>query len=274
MAQDIAKWAIVRTPNPSKFGFSVTVPQKTIVNNPSAWPEEGSLFKDFPWAPDPSLQAENRYGLYVYTDCQSSSSPERDQAITFVFGPYMTDEQKTTPFRTYTESKNHRWPPILQALAIQQDYTFPNATNVVSGTNVGIVTAPRNYPKYVFIPEVNEGSRFVTEEFFSPTKYDIPQSPVPTATSVNVDILDVSLNFPECLHPKIQIPNTRTGDVQVVAGSATGAGGALNGQVFPATNFETWAVYVLTDQQEFTGVGWHRIRVRVFPPALPDAIVR
>jgi hypothetical protein len=274
MAQDAVKWTLLPTPNPSKFAFAVTVPQKVIVNNPSAWPVEGSSFNTFPWPPDPTLQANNKFGLYIYTSCKLSNSPERDNAVTFIFGPYLTEEQKNTPFRVSTQVKNHRWPAILLALGIQQDYTFPNSTNVVSGSNVGIVTAPRNYPKQVYIPEINEGSRFVTEEFFASTEFDIPQTPIPTPTSVSVNILDVTLNFPECLHPRISIPNTRTGDVRVVAGSASDAGGALNGQVFPATNFETWAVYVLTDQQEFTEVGWHRIRVRVYPPALPDAIVR
>lgn len=276
---DRPKWSLIKTPNPSEFGISVTVPMNIIVNSPGNFPTEGDALSQNIWAADRPLRDPAHYGYYIYTDYQETTSSEREPAIVFFYGKNKTEEEKNTPFRTYTEVKNHRWPPILLALAIQQDYTFPNSTNMISNPligsdEVGIVVAPRNYPKYAYIPEVNEGTRFVIEEFFAATKFDIPQHPVPTTTSVNVDILDVSLNFPDCLHPRIVVPNTRTGTTQLVGGTASNAGGALDGQVFPATNFETWAVYVLTDQQEPTPTGWRRIRVRVFPPPMPEVIIR
>jgi hypothetical protein len=262
-------WYLIDTPQPNLFSIGIVVPMQEVGKSPDAWPTEGSTLEAFSLNPTPAIATQDLYGLYQYVgkSCVKSN-------VVFIFGPNKTDAEKNTPYRSYSETKNHRWPPILDALGIQQDYTFPNVTNVVSGNDSGIVTAPRNYPKRVYIPEVNEGTRFLTEEFFAATKFDIPRHAVPTPTAVFVDILDVSLSFPECLHPKITVPNTRTGDVTLVAGTAAGAGGALNGQVFPATNFETWAPYILTDQQELREGGWYRIRVRVFPPDLPDAIVR
>lgn len=261
---------ILDTPNPDEQAFYHELDQEVLSSlRADEWPTgEVTLYQDWKFA-IPERKAQ--WGDYLYVSKKGTGNA----TMRFYWCKNKTAAEKNVPFRSYSEVKNHRWPPILLALAIQQDYTFPNVTNVVSGTDSGIVTAPRNYPKRVYIPEVNEGTRFFTEEFFAATKFDIPRHVVPTPTAVFVDVLDVSLSFPECLHPKIVVPNTRTGDVTLVAGVAADAGGALNGQIFPATNFETWAPYILTDQQqELPTGGWHRIRVRVYPPDLPDAIVR
>lgn len=268
------QFQIISTPNPNEEAFYTDLDQEVLSNfRTGEWPrtiDSGSQTLYQAWRYALPERVKQGWGDYAYT----SKQPIGEGGMRFFWAKNKNDEDKNTPFRSYTEVKNHRWSPILLAFGIQQDYTFPNSTNVISGNDVGIVTAPRNYPKYVYIPEVNEGSRFVIEEFFAATKFDIPQTPVPTATAVQVNMLDVTLSFPESLHPKIVIPNTRTGLTQVIAGVAGEAGGGINGQVFPATNFETWAPYIMTDQQEFTETGWHRIRVRVYPPALPDAIVR
>ncbi len=256
------------------------IPQDTVAQNPSATPvipqanpNAAPLFKELGivdgrslgWIPDPALAQDSRFGLYKF----GFTSKENLDVCFWYLKPKTLDEANT-PFRTYTEFKNHHWPKVLQALAIVQDYTFPNVTNVISGDDTGIVTAPMNYGKYALVDDVDEGTRFVTEEFFGPIPYAIPRYAVPVTSPVHVEVLGVNYDFPNCLHPKIQVPNTRTGDAMLVAGSAAGVGGALNGQLFPATNFETWAPYVLTDQQEQRAGGWYRIRVRVYPPDLPE----
>ncbi len=253
------------TPSPSERSLVVTVSEDSFASTggkipPQNTPYNSPLFKTF-FGKDYLKE----FGDFIYT------GQVGDYGLAFAMGK--TLDEANTPFRTYREFKNHYWPKILLALGIVQDYTFPQVTNNISGNNAGIVTAPTNYGKYALIDDVEEGSIFVTEEFFGPLPYNIPRYPVPVTTPVHVEVLGVQYDFPKVLHPKIVVPNTRTGDAQLVSGSASGVGGALNGQIFPATNFETWAPYVLTDQQEYRDNGWYRIRVRVYPPDIPEVSV-
>jgi hypothetical protein len=273
---DRFKWNTIPTPNPSRFGFSVIVPQKEIVQHASSWPQEGSLFKNFYWPPDNAMRQDNQFGLYVYVQSRQTTSTERDPAIEFIFGPNMTEEEKQTPFRETTHKRNHPWPPMLLALALIPDYTFLRqgkgydpATNEISD-----VVAPTYYVREVYVPGVNEGTKMVKREFYSPTKYDIPHTPVPVATSVAYDINGVRGTFPECLHPEILIQSTRSGIAQVVAGTVSEVGGALEGQLFPATNFKEWAPYIATDTQEQVDTGWYRVQWIAIPPEKPKTIVQ
>lgn len=273
------RWKLLPTPDPSALTFAVLIPQDIVSQYPTCVPQTGALFKTLGiagnpsgksvgWIPDAALAQDSRFGLYVYTGMSRENLD-----MVFFYGRPKTPEEANKPFREYTEFKNHHWPKILQGFAILQDYTFPNVTNVISGNDSGIVTAPQNYAKWALVDSTDEGTRFVTEEFWSPTKFDIPGYPTPATTSIHVEVLGRDYDFPDCLHPKIVVPNTVTGSAQLVNGVGSAGGGALNGQVIPATNFETWAPYVLTDQQEYRDGGWYRIRVRVFPPPLPETAV-
>lgn len=261
------RWELIPTPNPYRFALSVVVPMSTIVNKPGAWPQENSTFAQFPWAADPALKTASRFGDYIYTDNQSSPG-----FVTFIFGPNLTEAQKMTPFRVQKDTGNHYWPPILQALRFITDPSFPQSVQGPSGETI---FAPRYYVREVFIPGVNEGTQFITEEFYSPTPFDIPQYPAPEPTAVSYDFLGVKGSFPECLHPKIVLTDLRTATAVYTAGGTTGqAGGVLPGQIFPATNFEEWSPYFLSGKQSFVSVGYHFIRIQVRPPLIPETIVR
>lgn len=275
------RWDLIDTPNPSLFGFVVRVPQDKISLEPQLCPQEGDLFKtlglknnvSMGWIPDNALATDGRFGLYVYVQ---KSSDAKNGNINFIYGPPRTEEQKNTPYRETTVKRNHPWPPMLLGLVLIPDYTFlRTGKGYDPDTNeISEVVAPNYYVREVYVPGVNEGTKMVKREYFSPTKYDIPQTPVPVPTSVSYDINGVRGSFPECLHPKIEIISTRSGIAQVVAGVVSSVGGALEGQIFPATNFEEWAPYIATDTQELTEAGWYRVQMIAIPPEMPDTIVQ
>jgi hypothetical protein len=251
------------TPNPDEFSFITTV--RALFNVPL--PKKGVTIYHAWGASIPERAAED-WGGYVYGD--SVESPVG--WLSFLWVKKKTELEKSTPFRTYERFGNHRWPPVLRGLKFFQDTNFPNAINGPGGR---IIFAPRYYVREIFIPEQNEGTRFVTEEFLSDSKYDIPQYPIPEATSVSYDILGVSGRFPECLHQRIVIPSTRTATAAYSVGEGnTGAAGALAGQIFPATNFEERAPYYVSDQQQFRDGQWYRERTQVFPPPELEPIIR
>jgi hypothetical protein len=264
-------WYLIDTPQPNLFGIGIVIPMQEAGKSPDAWPLEGSSLEEFSLNPTPAIATQDKYGLYQYVGKQCVKSD-----VVFIFGPYKTEEQKNTPFREVTEKRNHPWPPILYALVFIADYTFLRtgkgydpATNEISE-----VVAPNHYVREIFVPGVNEGTKMVKREFFSATKFDIPQTPVPVPTSVSYDINGVQGRFPECLHPKIEIVSTRSGVAQVVAGVVSEVGGALEGQIFPATNFDEWAPYIKSDTQELTEAGWYRVQIIAIPPDPPDVIVQ
>lgn len=269
---DKPKWFLLPTPDPSLFGIRVVVPMNIIVNNASGWPQEGSLLSENPWVADAVLRDPDLYGNYIYTDNEATTSSERESSITFIYGPPRTEEQKQEPYREFPSHGNHYWPPMLLMLKFIPDRNFPITTQ---GSNGQMVIGYRHYVREVFIPGANEGSLFITRKFYSPTKFDIGQHPVPEPTAVSYDYLGARGSFPECLHGRIRIPAMRTAFATYSTGSGSaGASGVLAGQIFPETNFIEWAPYVLRDSQEFVSVGWERTQVEVFPPPLPETIIR
>lgn len=269
---DLPKWELIKTPNPSEFGIAVTVPMNKVVSSPANFPVEGSLLSQNIWAADRVLTDPALYGNYIYTDYQQSVSSEKERSFTFFYAKNKTEEEKNTPYREFPEHGNHYWPPMLLMLRFIPDRNFPITTQ---GANGQTIIGFRHYVREVFIPGANEGTLFVTREFFAATKFDIGQAPVPEPTAVSYDYLGARGNFPECLHGKIRIPSMRTAFASyTTGGSTTGASGVLSGQLFPETNFTEWAPYILSDKQTFTGVGWHRIQIEVFPPPIPETITR
>lgn len=265
------QFQIVPTPNPNERGFYTELDQEALSElRDGDWPvDEETLYRNWRFA---IPERKTQWGAYIYVGQEVGSAPG---TIRFLWLKNKTDEEKNTPYKTYREFKNHHWDPILLGVKVEQDYNFPVSSTTISGAEPAIVTAPRNYIKRAIIPDVDEGSIVVTEEFFAATPFDIPRYPVPTPTAVNIDFYDTGLSVPRCLHPKIEVPDIRSGiDIYLTTSQvASEANGAISGQLFPATNFETWAPYVVSDQQARRDGGWYRKRIRVYPPDMPDAII-
>lgn len=195
--------------------------------------------------------------------------------ITLTFVRNMSDAEKNTPYQTITYTGNHRWPPILKFLIFLQDRVFTRSTNGVRNGVAAVITGPTYYVRQGFIPEVNEGTRFVEEYYYSNTPYAITQQETPVTGAIYYDMPGIRGSFEECLHPGIDIPAVQSANNAVIIGNnaAVGGTGELGGQHFPATNFKEWTDYVLTDRQKYD-TGWKRTRIRVYPPPVPRIVVR
>lgn len=268
----------------------IFVPQQTVAQYPLAIPQIPSdnpanapLFKQLGvitgppavslgWIPDPDMAADNRFGLYVFTD-----SGKQEGDVVFKYGLPKSQVVANTPFRrTWMKHGNHRWPPILKGIVLLEDNAFPRSTNYISNGVQGVATGANYYDRYIYIPDTNEGTRFLLDEFLSPMPFQIPRYRTPVATSVQYSVNGLNGSFPECLHDEITIPATRTATATYIGGTAFSGNGSVEGQYFPRTNFKSWTPYVVYDsqeQQEDSGL-WYRQRIRVYPPTLPRAIRR
>jgi len=274
------------TPNISLWALVVDIKQSVLVNEPEIIPVEGTLYKNIShkiiskdWLKkygnyklintlrgSPAQPLNSRYPSNSETEHRGEM---QDATVSLYFFPTLTDAQRQKPYRELSYFGDHRWPPILHSLVFFKDNTFPRFT---SGGNRGrgaIISGPTYYVREVYTPECYEGSRFLQQEFVADVPYNIPLYPVPVPTSVSYDLPGLRGSFPECLHPKIVIPNTQTANAAFVAGDYSTASGAIQGQVFPATNFEDWAPYVLTDKQWFEN-GYRRTRIVVAPPGVDE----
>ncbi len=230
---------------------------------------EGSLFKDFPLIPEQALV--EKYGDYVFTDCKDGGT---GQTLSYFFAKNKTDDEKNTPFESrWIKFGNHRHPPILKGLAFIEDYSFPNATNIIQDEESGIAVSPRNYLREAYIAEVNEGSRFLLDEFVSPTPFLIGQYPVPQPGRVSYQLNGLHGSFEECLHDDLEIPASNGATTTLVDGSETSVESRIAGQFFPRTNFKRRRPYIFAaDQEKRNGVHYMQ-RLRVFPPRTPKVTI-
>jgi hypothetical protein len=261
----------IPTPNPQERALLVRVREEVFSHDPDVLPATGTSYGEFPRE---MFGADYRreYEDYLYKG-------QLDNAGTYAvlaFAKDKTEAEKNEPFRrVWKKHGNHRWPPILKSLYLLEDYNFPRSTNrVTRAGGSGVVIAPTYYDRVVYIPDTNEGTRFLVDEFFAATPFVIPRYQTPVATGVQYSINGLQGSFPECLHDDIEIPSTTTASIAYQSGSAAAAGGSLEGQFFPRTNFKNWRPYVVFDEQEEVPTGWSRMRIRVYPPMRPRAIRR
>jgi len=237
------------TPSPTEFALAVTVERKVVIDNPECLPKPGDYYRDCGkglFGKDLNL----KWGNWRYV---TTRGLDEQGNIVLLFAKGRTQEERNTPFRTTTEHGNHPWPLVLYGISIFQDRSFPQSN--------GEKKAPRNYARYRYLPAQSEGSRFVKDEFLSEVPFNIPRYTVPITGSVQADYLGLNFSFGDCLHPTIKLPSVRS-----VLVDTEGESGVLPGQVFPATNVDSWVPYVLSDRQELTNGVYYRVRTRVFPP--------
>jgi len=256
------------TPNPRDRSLIVTVGETTYASNPFCLPKEGTLYKDFP----KGIKSDDylkQFAEYVYV-CQIPTHK-------LLFAPNKTPQEANTPYRSvFSKFGNHRWHPILKNLVLLENPSFPRATNFILNGEQGFANAPSYDDQYIYIPDVNEGSRFLTQEYFSPRPFVIPSYRVPIPTGIQYSLGDLKGSFQDCLHDDIEIPAARQSNAIFLGSTALSGSGSQSGQFFPKTNFQTWLPYVVYDEQELQveGGGWYRKRIRVYPPLRPRAIRR
>lgn len=284
--------SIESTPNNQILALRVQVRQDVLVSDPTIIPAEGVLYKDFKGRLFDKALLKN-FGNYRFIDTDNGFTQRQNPkekvmgmsdpvegingnaTISLFFLPSMTDAQRNTPYRTLTYTGNHRWGPILKFLEIIPN-AFPRSTNGFVNGQAAIISGPSYYVKQGYIPECNEGTKFIEESFFSDIPYQINQQETPVLQSVTYDVPGARGQFEECFHADITIPATQSVSWATFVGDNTSiaiSGGQLGGQFFRKTNFTEWAPYVLTDQQKFSA-GYSRTRITVIPPPIPRIVVR
>lgn len=186
--------------------------------------------------------------------------------ITLTFAAPKTDQQKFTPFANSYTFGNFYWHPILDALVFIEDRTFPRFTQGGRSGSSATLTGPTYYVRQGYRPSINEGTRFFKREYFANTPYILPAFMVPHPSSVAYDVPGLRGSFPECLHPEINIPNFQTTNAAFVAGDYAVASGALQGQHFPATNFEDREPYIFSGDAKFQSGGFYMATLMAIPP--------
>ena len=242
----------------------VMVSEDSLASVGGVLPAEGTLYSDAAWKTLFAGDYRKQFSNFRYVQ----QLEDTKEGGTLVFSRVLTESERNTPFRSITTFGNHRWDPILKVLKPIAVRDFP----LTAQTSAGTVEAVRYLTKEVYIPGVNEGTRFLTEEFTSDVKYDIPQYSVPIASSVSFSYINFRTGFPECLHEKLTIDDLISTTAITAGGVTTDNYNQIKGQVFPATNFTEWASYILSDTQELTGGVYYRKRIRVFPPPIPETI--
>lgn len=247
--------------DPASRALAVQVNEQSFVSTGGTVPAEGTLYSDAAFKTMFGADYRQNFSSYVYL----GQGEDWKGGGTLLFGKGgldrngnpTSDPSAIPPFRTTTRFGNHYWHPILKELKFIPVQGFPLNT-YSSGS---IAYAQRYMVREVYIPSVNEGTRFVIEEFLSPIPFQIPKTPTPQPSSVSYSFINIRGGFPECLHEKL--------DINALLGVGTAG---LPGQIFPATNFTDWVPYILSDTQELTAGGYHRIRTRVYPPSRPKAL--
>ena len=232
----------IATPDPRYRSLVVVVGESSFASNGGVIPVQGTSYSSPLMKGLLGSDYKKEFSDFVYT----SQLEDVKVGGQLVFARHFSDEQRKTPFRTSTRFGNHRWPPILKKLEFVLARDFPITSQLSSGKTV---YANRYLVREVYIPEVNEGSRFVTDEFISDEPFVIPQYPVPTPTSVSYHYLNLRGGFPECLHDKIDIKALISTTANYNGTVTTDNYNELKGQVFPRTNFIEWSPYVISVEQ-------------------------
>lgn len=259
---------IVKTPNPSVWSLAVTVQADILGTKPDFTPMEGTAYKNFPkWLI--SSDFLKNWGDYTYVQSEDGNTPG---SVTLLFVKNFTPEENSTPFRTITYFDDHRWPAIMLAIGFPPVQGVNHSHNGIINGKSAIILSKMYSERRVIIPEVNEGTLFKKEEFFSNVPFTIPQYDTPVETEVFWDIPNGPHGSFVGLHPDIPIPHTQVATAGIVEGNQSEASSIQKGQFFPATNFEDWSTYVWKHTQEFQN-GYYAVRIWVTPPTQPEAQV-
>lgn len=255
---------LLPTPNPEELSFRVKEHASDF--KATQMPKKYTPYKKCSMlSVKPSPQIEG-YGDYLYTHV----TREGDK-LWFHFVKNKTPAQKNTPFNTFPSTQQYTWPAILLDTYIVES-SFPQAT--YNGSTVDTVDTLKD--RYRYIPDTTYDSPVIIEQFYSPTPWTSTQlvHPQPVPTAINGDYIGLSIRFPRCLHPKIIFEENLPG-AQILLGQGaqnTRVSRDPRRQVFPATNFEIWAPFVISDKVQLVGGAYLREKVTIYPPPLPEDV--
>lgn len=274
-------WRLVKTPNPREFGFVTTHDPDILVGTDkvgdAAWPEEGvTLYKNWKWR---EAARSLIWGDYILSDANAGD----DGRLVFSWGkhkpydPTTGRDPKNEPFRVTPSLDGWDWDPVLKKIDPYPDLgNVRSSRKILPGGSESLNNGPEYYAAISFIPGGRYSTRFLKYEYYSATKFDIPNSrgPVPTAVIVMLPGRE-AISFPKCLHKRLGMPRLITSSSVSLSDASQAAGGSISGLIFPSTApFEQWGAHVVEHKQEQREAGWYAWKIVVLPPIEPEVIVQ
>lgn len=270
MADNLSKWYLTKTPNPSEFGIKIVVSMNEIANNPGAYPILGSTLLQNQWVADKKFQA--KFKDYIYTYPEEGRTAEGDPAMLFFYAKNKTPEDRNTPFDTYTETQRIQWPAVLEWIQFGQETGFPLSQNFVSGRESGTVTSPRWLVRRGYRPALNLETQVLIEKYLSEVPWPdwAMVSTEPQPTEVSWDLVGNHGNMGRCLHDEVIVPTNSNGYRAIsTTGVISASSSTYNtSQKFPRTNMIRWQTYSVVDVKKVDGQ-YLRIVATYTPPARP-----
>jgi hypothetical protein len=191
---------------------------------------------------------------YVLRDHAASG----DGGRVFIFGPVLTTQQKTTPFRpAYHNRRQQYWPTVLLKLWFEK--------HQINGQDVILERMlHRDGQTYSTVFETLE---YITDVQRSKTQLSRLQQ---ITDSIHWNLGSNSGSVPECLHGDVSFQNfTASGSGSVLFGCGTvesGIAGQQSKQEFPATPMTDWERYPVEIQSNYVMGYWHYIETWAIPP--------
>lgn len=197
----------------------------------------------------------------------------------FYFVKHKTEAEKKVPFETEWTSKLWKWPNVLNSLIFVPDNAFPLSTNYPIPPNpngsspttggLGLAFSPNLIERMNLTPETLALSVCKIEKFTSDSDWGAAAltHPQPTEGYVSWDFNGAKGSI-TCLHPDIRLPARGKAYTTVVNATVTSAEAApfVPERIFPATNFENWEPFVISDDVVQQNGEYRRERVTIFPP--------
>lgn len=264
---------LLPTPDPSTISFRISESAQTFRTGDI--PKQGTKFADTRLTK--SRVQQDNFANYTY---QYMSREGANLWFYFTF-PYSTVIDSETglpknqvPFNTFTTNKRWSWPSVLHRLIFvpSQVPLITAVPNPDDSKGYAQAFVERLVPRRVFTPATNALCECLVEQFVSDAPWDTVEHPQPVDGEVEWDLPGTSERI-QCLHPRIEIP--ASGRPYTVIVNATPYATAPIGQnrIYPATNFEDWAPFVVSDEVVRQNGVYFRERVTIYPPAPNERIV-
>lgn len=205
----------------------------------------GTLYKD--WELKEGVLVAD-YGEYTFAYIGRTVG----DSMEFVWNPPITEEMRRTPIKpTRWISAARPWPAVLEDLQV--------------------VLGPNQVPvmRRAYQEAVTMGSDIRVREFVSdvPFKRRRIRTNEPIPGEVDADFYGVKINVPECLHPRVEVPNRDSDGAQLVDLTPTRSGPRPGAKrIYPATNPPRWKAHVFNVDVNESGELHHLVQMKVFPP--------
>lgn len=264
---------LFETRNPSMPGLSVDVEMKELL--PSDIPAQHTALS----ACAEVIRRRIPSAWHTYEFVKVTDGPPG--FCSFKFLAPQTAAERAVPFQTFTTYKEHAWPAVLFAFNAFPDYSNPRQSGTIVKSDSVYAMEEIILPTWVWrrawIEQVVADSKCIVERFsgmgvaFTDEELDHIQ-PVPAPVEWDYNGKPDGM---VCLHPELKIPSHGNSARALVDGAPTIIGSTSGFQpfrLFPATNFEEWAPFVLSDSQVEENGEWYRERVTIYPPPQPEII--